>query len=271
MAGPPPLSPNGAPRPLSRSRRADGRHELGLGGMSVIWSLVLNPALDLTLEVPSLNPLPAIQYAAQSDYQAGGKGHNVARAVRRLGGAVRVAGLYAGATGHRIHDLLQEAGIDVLGRWVPGENRTCVTVVDGRGAQAELRERGPRIDPDEAEALLDALDAEVRPEDRLVVSGGLPPGLSPRLTGAIVARFKTRVRGVLVDTSGAALKEAWSAGAYALTPNEEEAAELWAGGPTGPGPEHLLVTRGARGASWTPRGGSTLRKPAPRVSPVNVT
>lgn len=237
----------------------------------MIWSLVLNPALDVTLEVPSLDPLPAIQYAERSDYQAGGKGHNVARAVRELGGRIRVAGLYGGGTGRRIQGLLEAAGIDVLGRPVPGENRTCITVVDGRGGQVELRERGPRMDPDAARSLIDALFSEVRQDDWLVVSGGLPPGLPPTLIGETVARFQSRVQGVLVDTSGPALREAWTARAFVLTPNEEEAAELRAGDLNGPGPDHLLVTLGAAGAAWTPRHGPTLRKAAPKVSPINVT
>lgn len=237
----------------------------------MIWSLVLNPALDVTLQVPMLNPPLPIQYAEASDYQAGGKGHNVARAVRQLGGAVRVAGLYAGATGRRVRELLQTAGIEVLHHEIPGENRTCITVVDGQGGQFELRERGPRVDPASALSLVDALFAKVGPDDWLVVSGGLPPGLPASLTGDIVRRFNPRVRGVLVDTSGPALLEAWKAGPFVITPNEEEARELrgsvWAEG----GPEHLVVTMGSAGAAWTPRSGRQRRKAAPPVPVVNAT
>ncbi len=238
----------------------------------MIWSLVLNPALDVTLQVPSLNPLAEIQYAERSDYQAGGKGHNVARAVRHLGGGVRVAGLYAGATGRRIRELLTAAGIDIIAEDVSGENRTCITVVDGRGGQVELRERGPVVDPHAAAALLRALMAEVRDGDWLVVSGALPPGLPPALVGEIVRRFTPMVRGVLVDTSGPALHEAWKAAPYALTPNAEEARLLGGpNGPGGPGPEHLVITLGAGGAAWIPRGGRPLTKPAPSVPVVNAT
>jgi 1-phosphofructokinase family hexose kinase len=235
----------------------------------MIWSLVLNPALDITLQVPSLDPLPDIQYADKSDYQAGGKGHNVARAVRHLGGTVRVAGLYGGATGRRLRELLTKAGIDAIAQEIAGENRTCITVVDGRGGQVELRERGPEVDPRAAAALLQALMAEVQDDDWLVVSGALPPGLAPELLGEIVRRFTPRVRGVLVDTSGPALCEAWRATPYGLTPNEEEARMLET--LDGPGPEHLVVTLGPRGAAWTPRGRPTRHKAAPSVPVLNVT
>ncbi len=232
----------------------------------MIWCVVFNPAVDISYEVDQLDPLPAIQYAETALYQAGGKGHNVARAVAALGGAASVAGLYGGATGRWIRRELERLGIPVLAQGISGPNRICLTVADRNGRQAELRERGPTVRAADADALLQRLAARLQPEDWLVVSGGLPPGLPPSLIGDVVRAFTGRVQGVLVDTSGKALVEAWAARPFVLTPNREEFRALDRIYTPDGGPDHLLVTLGADGVTWRKRGAEFLTKSAPAVT-----
>lgn len=231
----------------------------------MIWCVVLNPAVDVTYEVRSVTPLPEIQYARRADYQAGGKGHNVARAIHALGGSASVAGLYGGLTGRWIRRELRRRGIAVLAESIDEPSRLCITVADGHGHQAEIRERGPRVEASSVLTLLDRLAERVTPRDWVVLSGGLPPGLEPDVARRVVERFRSEVRGVLVDTSGEALRCAWDAAPLVMTPNREEARALLAELPPSPGPEYLAVTLGRDGVAWRRRGEPAWAKPAPSV------
>ena len=116
----------------------------------MIVTVTANAALDRTLTVPVFQ----IGYRHRSSdvlTLAGGKGINVARALKLLDVPVVATGLTGGRTGTRIvEELTSEAILNDFVR-IAGESRTSTAVVDPTsGAYTEINEWGPEVTSDRA-------------------------------------------------------------------------------------------------------------------------
>ena len=76
----------------------------------MIITVTLNAAIDKTLAVPNFR-LGRRHRAVEQTAMAGGKGVNVARALRALGQPVIATGIAGGPTGTRIVEHLTEEGV----------------------------------------------------------------------------------------------------------------------------------------------------------------
>lgn len=231
--------------------------------------LTPNLAIDRLLEAEAPFEPGAPNRVQLAHERAGGKGVNLARSYRALGGGIVVAGFVAGDTGRRLARLLDAEGFDTHHLMeVAGETRSCHIVVHAGGHPTEILERGPDVTPDDWHTLVRSL-----PIAPVVVSGSLPPGLPASGFAGLLKAFRTPPA---VDTSGAALTAAVDARVELVKPNRSEAAELW--GTTGDTlasaiahhARHgvpLLVTLGESGALWV--ADRVLRVRPPRVRAVN--
>src|SRR5687768_9914183 len=140
----------------------------------MIVTVTLNAALDRTLTVPGFK----IGHRHRSSdvlALAGGKGINVARALKRLDVPVVATGLAGGRTGTRIvEELTAEAILNDFVR-IGGESRTSTAVVDPTsGTYTEINEWGPEVTPGELELLVEKLHYLSRGADFVVIAGSLP-------------------------------------------------------------------------------------------------
>ena len=111
----------------------------------MIITVTLNAAIDKTLAVPNFR-LGRRHRAVEQTAMAGGKGVNVARALRALGQPVIATGVAGGPTGTRIIEHLTEEGILNDFVRIREESRTSTAVVDPTsGEQTEINERGPQV------------------------------------------------------------------------------------------------------------------------------
>ena len=140
----------------------------------MIVTVTLNAAVDRTLTVPNFQ-LGHRHRASASLTSAGGKGVNVARALKELEAPVIATGLAGGRAGDRIiEELAGEAILNDFVRIVD-ESRTSTAVVDPTaGRLSEIYEWGPAVRPDELETLLDKLRYLSRVASFVVFSGSLP-------------------------------------------------------------------------------------------------
>src|ERR687884_2382777 len=95
----------------------------------MIITVTLNAAIDKTLAVPNFR-LGRRHRAVEQTSMAGGKGVNVARALRRLGQPVIATGLAGGPTGTRITEALTGESIVNSFVRIREESRTNTAVVD---------------------------------------------------------------------------------------------------------------------------------------------
>jgi 1-phosphofructokinase family hexose kinase len=192
----------------------------------VIVTLTVNAALDRTLTVPVFQ----IGYRHRSSEVltlAGGKGINVARALKLLEVPVVATGLSGGRTGTRIvEELTSEAILNDFVR-IAGESRTSTAVVDpAAGTYTEINEWGPEVSSAELETLMDKVRYLSRGADFVVLAGTLPRKVPTSFyADAIRDAARQEVR-VVLDSEGEPLRFAAEAGPFLVSPNQAEAEQL---------------------------------------------
>jgi 1-phosphofructokinase family hexose kinase len=192
----------------------------------MIITVTLNAALDKTLEVPNFTPGRRHRTVDQTT-MPGGKGVNVARALKRLGQPVIATGLAGGATGSRIMEGLgDEAILNGFVR-IREESRTNTAVLDPTtGMHTEINERGPAVTVMELELFRDKLRYLAKGASICVFAGSLPRGMEPDVYAGLVREIRKLGVLTILDTEGDPLRLAVRAEPDVVFPNELEAEEL---------------------------------------------
>jgi 1-phosphofructokinase/tagatose 6-phosphate kinase len=192
----------------------------------MIITVTLNAALDKTLEVPNFTPGRRHRTVDQTT-MPGGKGVNIARALKRLGQPVIATGLAGGATGERIVEALNdEAVVNGFVR-IREESRTNTAVLDPTtGLHTEINERGPTVTAMELELLRDKLKYLAKGASMCMFAGSLPRTMDPDVYAGLVREVRKLGVLTIVDTDGDPLRLAVRAEPHVVSPNELEAEEL---------------------------------------------
>ena len=192
----------------------------------MIITVTLNAALDRSLTVPTLQ-LGQRHRASDVLTLAGGKGINVARALKRLDVPVVATGLAGGRTGTRIvEELTGEAILNDFVR-IGDESRTSTLVVDPTsGTQTEINEWGPKVAESELDMLMDKLRYLSRGADAVVLAGSLPRGVADTFYADAARELQRRSVRVVLDTEGEPLRLGVEAEPWLVSPNQHEAEQL---------------------------------------------
>ena len=192
----------------------------------MIITVTLNAALDKTLEVPNFTPGRRHRTVDQTT-MAGGKGVNVARAIKRLGQPVIATGLTGGSTGNRIVEALNDEAILNGFVRIREESRTNTAVLDPTtGMHTEINERGPSVSAHELELFYEKLLYLAKGASICVFAGSLPRGLDPDVYAGLIREVRKLGVTTVVDTEGEPLRLAMRAEPHVVSPNELEAEEL---------------------------------------------
>ena len=246
------------------------------GSGRTIVTVTANAAIDRTVLVSRLEPGVRVRLEAEHA-QAGGKGLNVARVLRRLGVPVRAVVVVGGRSGAWIVEDLERDGIPVLAVEARGESRTCLEIVES-ATRCVTQAHGVGVEGDGelAERVERAIESTLDGAAWLACCGSLPHGMPP---DALVRwRARAAARGVrfAADASGKPLRAIWAAGPDVLRVNREEAAEAL-GVPAAalPPPPYAyagrpglgVISDGPRdGLAWSDAG-ARFRIVPPRVEP----
>jgi 1-phosphofructokinase family hexose kinase len=191
----------------------------------VILTVTLNAAIDRTVAVPSFR-LGRRHRAVERRTVAGGKGVNVARALKLLGRPVIATGLAGGPTGTRILEQLTEESILNDFTRIADESRTNLAVIDPTsGEQTEINERGPTVSADEVDRLVEKLLYLAQGTEFCVVAGSIPAGIDASVYGRLVSELQRLDVSVIVDTDGEPMRAGLRAGPAIVAPNVTEAEE----------------------------------------------
>lgn len=194
--------------------------------ITMIITVTLNAAIDNTLSVPHFR-LGARHRAVDKRAAAGGKGINVARALKCLGQPVIATGFAGGVTGTRIIEYL--TGESVLNDFVRigEESRTSTVLIDPTtGEQTEINEHGPRVSEAELELFREKLMYLAPGADICVIAGSMPRGIPHEFYGELVAALKKAGVVTLVDAEGDVMLSALKAEPDMIAPNVLETEEL---------------------------------------------
>lgn len=185
-----------------------------------------NAAIDRTLTVSGYGR-GGIFRPESTLIAAGGKGVNVARAVRALGGDSMCMGFIAGHSGNFLLDMLEEEGqasdFTIL---ATGETRTCLILIDPALPEPTvINEHGPTVNAGDWARLRDAL--LMRDAPTVCFSGSVPPGTSMESFRDTVQACIEDGRAVWVDSSGAALETALQIPYAQIKVNAHEISAAW--------------------------------------------
>jgi 1-phosphofructokinase family hexose kinase len=192
----------------------------------VIVTVTMNVAVDRTVTVPNFL-LGQRHRASQVVTLAGGKGINIARALKRLDVPVVATGLAGGRTGVRIvEELTAEAILNDFVR-IADESRTSTAVVDPTSnTYTEINEWGPEVQESELELLREKLLYLARGADVVVFAGTLPRGMRESFYAESIRELNRHGVRTVLDTEGEPLRLGAAAEPSLVSPNQAEAESL---------------------------------------------
>lgn len=187
----------------------------------MIVTVTMNPAIDKTIDVDYLERggLNRIQHV---ELDAGGKGINVSKTIKELGGESIATGFIAGNSGKIIENVLMEKQIKTDFIEVPGETRTNTKVFETTGELTELNEPGPEIKPVDVQALLNKLESYASEETLFVLAGSIPKGVEKDIYYRIIELVHKKGAKVLLDADGELFTKALEAVPDIIKPNRVE-------------------------------------------------
>jgi 1-phosphofructokinase family hexose kinase len=192
----------------------------------MILTVTLNAAIDRTLAVPNFH-VGRRHRAVEQTAVAGGKGVNVARALKALGRPVLASGTAGGGTGARIIELLDDEGITNDFVRIQEESRMSTAVIDPTdGVTTEVNERGPALSNAERERVVERILYLAQGAQIVVLCGSLPRGVPVELYGQLVEELRKLGVTTVLDTEGESLRVGTRFGPDLVTPNLIEAEEL---------------------------------------------
>ena len=206
----------------------------------MIYTVTLNPALDKTVEIPSLT-IDAVNRITTMRTDPGGKGINVSKVISKLGGKSIASGILGGDTGRAILSALKEMELETCFHFVNGETRTNMKVIDPVSrTNTDINEPGVTVSEEILSGLLKELLEIVREDDIVVISGSMPKGSPKETYFTWTKAFNAKGAKVLIDADGELLKAGLKASPYLIKPNNHELSAFV--GRTLETPEELAVT-----------------------------
>jgi 1-phosphofructokinase family hexose kinase len=192
----------------------------------MITTVTPNPSVDRTLVVSGYR-LGAIHRPQKLVVLPGGKGLNVARTIRRLGGTVQACAMLGGHNGRWIAEQLPMEGITLVAAWSQQETRCCTSIVDPETGQlTEIYEAGNRIEMEDWISLETAVRETLPCTSWMTLSGSLPPGAPPDGYARLLAVAGDARLQTVADIQAALAIRAWPNLPTVLKVNAVEAAEF---------------------------------------------
>lgn len=186
--------------------------------------LCLNPALDVTYEVPKFLP-DRKNYARATRFDPGGNGLNVARALFRLQMDCLLIAPLAGETGRLIARLASGQMAPPVFMEIQGESRVNGTViVEDPPLQFEINGNGPALPKKVLERMKTLMAASAR-GGYAILTGSIPPGVPEDVYGEIAKELSGETR-VIVDARASLLEKSLFASPFFLKPNRHELSDL---------------------------------------------
>lgn len=190
----------------------------------MIVTVTMNPAIDKTVEIDSLQP-GGLNRIKKVEYDAGGKGINVSKTIRELGGESIATGFLGGNAGKTIENVLNERNIKNDFIWVEGETRTNTKVFESNGAVTELNEPGPVIQKERIDDLLKKLEGYAGENTLFILAGSIPSGVDKHVYAEIIRLVHGKGGKVLLDADGELFRNSLPAGPDIIKPNRVELEE----------------------------------------------
>ncbi|RYY94984.1 MAG: hypothetical protein EOO24_23710, partial [Comamonadaceae bacterium] len=174
-----------------------------------LFTITLNPAIDLTVRVAALRP-GEVHRADGQQQEAGGKGVGVAAVAAALGLPVTACGWLGADNDAVFREAFAQRGIADGMLRLPGATRTNIKIADAaRGDSTDINLPGLALAPPALAHALARLTAQLaeqlRPGDWCELAGSLPPGAAPGVWEQLARVVVANGAHLAIDTGGAVL------------------------------------------------------------------
>ncbi len=192
-----------------------------------IATLTLNPALDRSMLFKSFQA-GRLNRTYSAVTTVGGKGINVARALKKFGHDAVCYGFCGGDSGEMMKKMLDKEGIkyDFIPTKAP--TRMNIKIADADGVDTEASEAGGPISRAECDELINKLyrifESSEKP-DIFIISGSVPIGIHGEIYKNIILKAKENDIKVILDCDRDALKQGVTAQPFMIKPNRAELEE----------------------------------------------
>ena len=187
----------------------------------MILCLTPNPAVDRTMYVDTIH-IGEVHRAKKVLTAAGGKGLNVARTIRTLGGEPLCMGPIGGHTGELLAGLAEQEGLPAAWTHVRNETRTCIILVQANQDSTVINDAGQNMDVSECKTLVEDVLSCASRTDLICVCGSLLLGFSQEQFKTLLSKLVSMGKQVWVDTSGEALRTALEVNGVCIKVNADE-------------------------------------------------
>ncbi len=193
----------------------------------MILSVTPNPCVDKTVFLKQME-VGKKNVCTGATTIPGGKGNNVARAVKALGEESATLVLVGGATGKHVVEMITKEDRGACHPvWIEQNTRTITTVLEeGHRRQTPLFEPGPKVDLAEREIFVATVISHLPSTDILTLNGTVPDPLMQDCYARIITKAREAGVPTILDTHGPELELGLMAEPFMVKPNEAEAAEV---------------------------------------------
>jgi 1-phosphofructokinase len=227
--------------------------------------LALNPSIDAEWRVADV--LWEEKNNVQSERRwAGGKGINVARWLKYLGGKPELLLPLGGQSGSEIAGYLRGGKIAARIVSIREATRVNVIVSTTAGRQMRFNPLGPKLSVGEWRTILRAIQQRLQRTRLLILSGSLPRGVPVNAYSQILQLAHRSGVKTLLDCDGPPFAAAVAARPFLVKPNEHELAQWWGK----PLRRETDLVRAARALSQTTHGWVLVSRGGDRSLLVNV-
>lgn len=249
----------------------------------MIYTLTLNTSLDYVAHVDDLK-IGQINKSSEYSIFPGGKGINVSQVLKNLGIESTALGFIAGYTGDALKAMTEDLGIATnFVRLSKGITRVNIKLrsenKENEIQETDINFKGPEVDANKLQELVGVLE-KISAGDMLIVSGSVPPSVSPKDFGNLLKGVKEAGAVIIADVTGDYLKETLNCRPYLVKPNEDELKDFFdadsnenieelARKMQGLGAENVLVSLGEKGALLCKEKGEIIRMESVKGKTVN--
>ncbi|MDO5516668.1 MAG: 1-phosphofructokinase [Clostridium sp.] len=186
----------------------------------MIITVTMNPAIDKTADLDQfvyrgLNRLKDVIV------DAGGKGINVSKTIKALGGESIASG-FCGKDDKLIENMLNNENIKNDFVKIDGSVRTNLKVVEKGGILTELNEPGPEIKIEELNELTEKLERYAGRDTLFVLAGSIPRGIDKTVYKDMILKLEKKGAQVFLDADGELFVNAVEAAPTIIKPNKFE-------------------------------------------------
>lgn len=248
--------------------------------MAKFLCITLNPAIDVTLELPELK-LGNVNRIQTAQTRPAGKGLNVAQVLNGLGHDIVVTGFLGQDNRAMFDDDFIKQGFDNQFVYVVGQTRQNIKIAEThaehQGRMTDINGKGFSVDDTAKHALFDNIATLAKAVDVIVLSGSLPQQFSLQDFDKLIKTIQHANPRLAIDSSGEALKIAVNNHPFLLKPNNDELLESF-GQPANSLAEqqalikqidsqtpHWVISLGEQGVNWL-NGKQNLNAKPPAIS-----